>query len=77
MADSPGVLLTALSIEELVVADLLSYGYSSAKICEQLNKPAREVKALSQSIYAKLGVKTRKEFDEKRPAMLSSWGSKV
>ena len=59
-----------LSIDELIVADLLLMGFSEAKISRKLKWSLKTVKTHCLCIYVKLGCKSRKELLNNRPVSL-------
>ena len=67
---------TELTTLEMIAADYLLFGFSTAKICKILELPPGKVKALCLSVCKKLGVNSRKELLNSGPALLSTYQQK-
>ena len=65
-----------LSIDELIVADLLFLGYSRTKISKKLDMPFKEVKAHCLSMNQKMGCKTTKELLDKGSSYVLGTGKR-
>ena len=70
MKEAQSVVGPELSIEELVVADLLMLGFSQKRICEKLSMPPKEVRARCASILLKRGCRTTKELFDKGSGLI-------
>ena len=58
-----------LSIDELIVRDMLMCGYSMEKIGKDMDWPHETVKTHCSSVYSKLGIKSQRDLLDNGPAL--------